>query len=205
MAYIYQIINDINGKKYIGQTNFSIDKRFKEHCRDARKERNKNRPLYIAMNKYGTEHFHISIIEETDNSEERETYWIEYYGTFKNGYNYTLGGNGKRYLDYDLIVATYNKVKNCNEVARLLNISADSVSNVLHSLDVEIEQGGHVVREIMSKPVAKIDKYTNEIIEVFPSIKCAERSLGIKYTSHIDKVCQGKRKTCNGYKWEYLS
>ena len=29
---------------------------------------------------------------------EREKYWIEYYGSFKNGYNATLGGDGKAYI-----------------------------------------------------------------------------------------------------------
>jgi len=29
------------------------------------------------MNKYGIEHFHISLIEETDNPSERERFWIE--------------------------------------------------------------------------------------------------------------------------------
>ena len=51
-------------------------------------------------------------IEETDNPEEREKYWIEYYGSFKNGYNATVGGDGKPYIDYDLVVATYRELKN---------------------------------------------------------------------------------------------
>ena len=34
MAYIYKITNDVNGKIYIGKTYNSIEKRFKEHCRE---------------------------------------------------------------------------------------------------------------------------------------------------------------------------
>ena len=101
MAYIYQIQNDINGKIYIGKTEFSIEKRWKEHCRDYKKESEEKRPLYLAMNKYGIEHFHISLLEETDNPEERECYWIEKLGSFKYGYNATIGGDGRKYLDYD--------------------------------------------------------------------------------------------------------
>ena len=33
MAYIYQIINDINDKIYIGKTERSIEGRWNEHCR----------------------------------------------------------------------------------------------------------------------------------------------------------------------------
>lgn len=61
------------------------------------------------MRKYGIEHFRISLIEETYQPEERERYWIEYFGSFKNGYNATQGGDGKSYLDYNLIIATYQK------------------------------------------------------------------------------------------------
>ena len=59
MAYIYRIINDINSKVYVGKTENPIEKRFKEHCVDAFRDRNEKRPLYAAMRKYGIEHFHI--------------------------------------------------------------------------------------------------------------------------------------------------
>ena len=83
MAYIYKITNNINGKIYIGKTEFSVEKRFREHCLDYKKERFEKRPLYSAMNKYGIENFSVETIEETDNPEEREKYWIEYFGSFK--------------------------------------------------------------------------------------------------------------------------
>ena len=59
------------------------------------------------MNKYGVEHFHFSVIEETDDACEREMYWIEKLRTYVgysdcNGYNATLGGEGKCYLNLDL-------------------------------------------------------------------------------------------------------
>ena len=133
MAYIYQIQNDINGKLYVGKTEFSIEKRFKEHCNDAFKEISEKRPLYSAMKKYGIEHFHISLIEETDNPEEREKYWIEYLETFKSGYNATMGG----YIDYDLVVKTYNEVQNQAETARILNISVNSVQSILKYYNIK--------------------------------------------------------------------
>lgn len=59
MAYVYKIINDLNNKIYIGQTSFSVEERFKQHLRDAKKDKVKNRPLYSAIRKYGPIHFHI--------------------------------------------------------------------------------------------------------------------------------------------------
>lgn len=47
MSYIYKIINDINDKIYVGKTEFSIEKRFKEHCADAFRERNEKRPYIL--------------------------------------------------------------------------------------------------------------------------------------------------------------
>ena len=46
------------------------------------------------MRKYGIENFTFSVIEECSQEQlnEREIYWIEYYDTYKNGYNSTLGG-----------------------------------------------------------------------------------------------------------------
>lgn len=31
MAFIYVITNDVNGKQYVGKTNFSLERRFREH------------------------------------------------------------------------------------------------------------------------------------------------------------------------------
>ena len=62
MGYIYKITNDINNKIYIGLTSRNLDIRFKEHLKDSKTDL--NRPLYRAMNKYGAEHFTISLIEE---------------------------------------------------------------------------------------------------------------------------------------------
>ena len=59
MGYVYCITNLINGKQYVGKTTSTIEERFKEHCRDSRKERCSKRPLYDAMNKYGVENFKI--------------------------------------------------------------------------------------------------------------------------------------------------
>lgn len=72
MAFIYVITNDINSKRYVGKTNNSIEKRFKEHIKNSKRERCEKRPLYNAMNKYGIEHFHIEELEECSAEESAE-------------------------------------------------------------------------------------------------------------------------------------
>ena len=210
MAYIYQIINDINDKIYVGKTEFSIEKRFKEHCNDAFSERCEKRPLYSAMRKYGIEHFHIELIEETDKPEEREVYWIEQKRSFKNGYNATMGGDGKKYIDYDLVIATYKELQNITETAIKLNISKDQCSNILHYNNIPVKTGQEISAEKMSKSVSMYD-LQNNFIQAFPSLAAAARWLieneyshcketTIRY--HIAEVCNGKRKTAAGFKWK---
>lgn len=203
MAYIYQITNDINGKVYIGKTEQSIEKRFLEHCHDACKERNINRPLYSAMRKYGLEHFHIEMLEQTDNPNERERYWIEKKRSFKYGYNATIGGDGKAYLDYDLIISTYREVQNQKKTAELLNIDAQTVNKIIHNyIPTEVLNCQQVEILAYGKPVAKIDPKTDEIIQVYSSVLVAERENNIQ--RHIGSVCKGKRKTAGGFKWKYI-
>ena len=211
MAYIYQITNDVNGKIYIGKTIRSIQERFREHCRDYTKRDMENRPLYRAMQKYGIEHFHIELLEETDNPEERERFWIEEKGSFKYGYNATIGGDGKKYIDYDLVIATYQQVQNLKEVARLLNIHEDSVHNILVSNSIPILSSSEVIKNKCSKPVDMFD-LQNEYIQSFPSTIEAARYMkennltGCKLTTikqHIAEVCKGRRKTAAKFIWKY--
>lgn len=54
----------------------------------------------------------------------------------------------------------------------------------------------------LSKVVIQIDKNTNVVINIFPSIREAERQTGFS-NAHIQKCCKGKYKTTGGYKWEY--
>lgn len=101
MAFIYVITNDVNGKPYVGKTNFSLERRFREHIADSKRERCNKRPLYSAMNKYGVEHFHIEQLEEcsADDSAEREEYWITKLSTYGHtGYNATRGGDSKNIM-----------------------------------------------------------------------------------------------------------
>lgn len=211
MAYIYQITNDINNKVYIGKTEFSIEKRFKEHCHDAFRERMEKRPLYSAMRKYGIEHFHITLLEETDNPEEREVYWIKEKHSYENGYNATMGGDGKKYIDYDLVVSTYQELRTIKDTAEKLNICCDSVSDILHTRNIPVLTSATIMQEKYGKKVEMYD-LQNNFIQSFPSIGAAatfmiENNLtGCKFSGirqHILEVCTGRRKTAAKYKWKF--
>ena len=199
MAYVYKITNRINNKIYIGKTYLSPDQRFKQHCKDSKRSEKKNRPLYSAMNKYGVENFVVETIEETDSPEEREKYWIEYFGSFKNGYNATVSGDGRPYLDYDLIYNTYIKVNSISKTAELCHCCKDSVIKILKNRGLTTQD----FIKNSSKTVAMLDKNTEEILKIFPSAREASKFLN-KPPQHIRHVCLGQRKSAYGYKWIYL-
>ena len=212
MAYIYQITNDINNKIYIGKTEQSIEKRWKEHCADYNKERNENRPLYAAMKKYGIEHFHIQCLEETDMPNEREVYWIEQKQSFKYGYNATLGGDGKRYLDYDLIYSAYQALGTIKETATKLNISPDTVSKVVKQKGL-VKSAQEINKDRLSKAVKMYNAATNEYIQSFSSLtEAAQFVKDCGHTdakdlkgvaAHIRKCANGERKTAYHYIWKW--
>ena len=206
MAFIYKITNDVNGKVYIGKTLHSVEKRWKEHIQDSKRERTEKRPLYRAMNKYGIEHFHVEAIEEcpVEVSEEREAFWIKEYNSFgKDGYNATTGGDGKPYVHRELILLLWLGNMKSKAIHNLTGYADITIRKVLKSYgitDKELQYTG-VVNE---KPVAMYS-LNGEHIKDFKSISEACRNVNVnpRY-NHIGNVCEGKRKTAYGYKWKYI-
>jgi group I intron endonuclease len=211
MAYIYLITNTVNGKVYVGKTEESIQKRFQEHCADSKKERCKNRPLYRAMNKYGCENFTVSLLEETDQPEVREEFWIEQKQSYHNGYNATHGGDGKKYLDYDLIYNTYCNVQNATKAAEILGVSVDTVLAVAHQRG-EVKSMQEVAKETFGKQL-KMYSLTGELEQTFQTVREAARYLQQnkltptpKVTGivvHLTACANGKRKTAYKKIWRW--
>ncbi len=93
---VYSITNTINNKKYIGKSD-NIYVRWDEHRKELNKGVHHNKHLQRAWNKYGENNFIFEIIEKCKNDElayQREQYWVNYYDSFKNGYNMNEGGTG---------------------------------------------------------------------------------------------------------------
>lgn len=106
---IYLIENQINRKKYVGQTIGTIKNRWIHHVSDSKntiRPKKYNYPLYRAFRKYGLENFTIKEIDKAKTFEEldeKEIYWIKSYKCFsKFGYNLTEGGHGTRGRIYSL-------------------------------------------------------------------------------------------------------
>ncbi|MBQ4122290.1 GIY-YIG nuclease family protein [bacterium] len=215
MSYIYKITNKINGKIYIGKTNRTVEERWESHKRDSVKETLEKRPLYSAMRKYGIKNFLVETIEECslEDSSNREKYWIEFYGSFKYGYNATIGGDGKPYIDREKVINIYNQLRSAKDTAKELNICSDSVLRILRENNIVPLTSYEVQKEKFGKPVNMFDLKEN-FIKNFSSLWEAANYMvdnnltGCKVSTikqHISEVCRGKRKTAAGYKWKFIS
>jgi len=89
--FIYKATNNFNGKIYIGQTK-RFNRRITEHISDA--ENGYNDKFHSSLRKYGFDNFTFEIIEECEDyiANDRESFWITLYDSFKNGLNSTSGG-----------------------------------------------------------------------------------------------------------------
>jgi hypothetical protein len=152
------------------------------------------------MRKYGIENFHIELIEETDKPEEREIYWIEQKRSFKNGYNATMGGDGKKYLDYDLIIATYKEVQNIPLTSKILNCSEDSISQILHDNNIYILSQQQTNKLSNGKIVKQYTK-DGEFVAIYSTIHEAGQAIN-KPHNHISECINGKRKSAYGFIWK---
>ncbi len=93
---IYAIINQVNGKKYIGQSRQGLARRKGEHVyRFNLGER--DHKLYLAMRKYGLANFKFEVlchVLKPGYLDELEVFFIDRFNSFHRGYNMTRGGDG---------------------------------------------------------------------------------------------------------------
>ena len=203
MAYIYAITNRLNNKIYVGATTRHPNRRFVEHCRDAR--RFPTRSLYIDINQYGPKCFDVDILEQCsdDVMNEREMYWIERLGSFRDGYNETLGGAGKAHADKNIIITLWQQGKTNIEIPEITSYDKYTIQSALNECNItkaERQRRGNIAK---LRSVVQLDAITNHVICTYDSIQDAYTALGKPHSGHIAAVCAGERSTAYGYKWAY--
>jgi len=91
VTIIYKIVNDINGRVYVGKTSRSLESRIHSHLR---------RKSYLprSLRKHGLNHFSWGIIDSAESeslANWKEEYWIRTLNSkYPNGDNLTDGGEG---------------------------------------------------------------------------------------------------------------
>jgi group I intron endonuclease len=98
---VYLVTNRVNGKRYVGQSEISLEDRWEKHVavsRSVRSNAYKRMPIVRAIAKHGAENFNKKVIEECDTYEAMdaaEIRWIAELDTTdpKVGYNVSKGGD----------------------------------------------------------------------------------------------------------------
>ena len=211
IGYIYKIFNDINDNVYIGQTVQTINARFWQHKNDAKK--GSMTSLHLAIMKYGEGHFFIEKIEECEISEldNREKYWIEYYNSYKDGYNMTPGGSGvyssstpkRAKIDDNLIFSLWDEGKSISEIVEETGYSKSAVKNHIkkysnYSIEESNKRGSHKQAITRQKPIVQVDIQGN-IISYYTSAREADEKTNISYQDISYAANNGTM--AGGYYW----
>lgn len=210
MAYIYKITNIKNNKVYIGQTTYSLEERFRLHLQEAFTQKS-NRPLYKAMRKYGADNFIIECIEEVSLADinSKEIYYIDFYKSYAPlgfGYNATLGGEGTRTLDYELIYSLWDKGLSIAEICKSVEANRYGIRHVLQSYasysEQEARRRGNVYQHSLRKK--KVYQYAEDgtFITEFDNVDEAATFMGCSIKS-LQAALTSQCESSSGYQWSY--
>jgi group I intron endonuclease len=171
MFYLYKIINNINGKFYIGKTNNTI-KRWKQHEFSSRN--NPKLLIHKAIKKYGIDNFNFIILNEFNNDKEVcEEEIIQIKLSDKNMiYNIALGGNGGNTMSidkiksqysisedrYDEFLSLFNEKKTQLEISKIMNVGKNSVIGCAKRLGLSFKERRNIVKDVAKKGSQKQKK-----------------------------------------------
>ena len=154
------------------------------------------------MRKYGIENFSFELIEECtqDELDDKEQYWIKYYDSFKNGYNNTIGGNGRKFFDITDMIQLWDAGADTKQICNELGCSVETAERYLSGAIDNYYLHAH--RRSNGIPVNQYS-LDGEYIRTFLTIEDAKKSIGLTGHAIIDRVCQGTKKSAGGYQWRY--
>lgn len=200
MAFIYKITNDINDKVYIGMTTRSIECRWKEHLRHS------SQLIDAAIQRLGKEHFKIEVIEECseEDVDDREIYWIEFYNSYAEGYNVTLGGRDNKMImtnKVDLVLQLWNDGLTVNRIVETTKLNVETVRGYLNKNGIDHNQirqrANMYISKAKSKPIEQYD-LNNNLIKTWDSQAQIRREKGYA-KSTLERAIKYKRILDNSY------
>lgn len=200
MGFIYKITNLLNNKVYIGKTQLTLELRWQDHKKNFKKLQD-DMAIHKAMFKYGEDNFSTEIIEECSDEiiNDREKHWIEFYNSYQNGYNSTLGGEGALKWKPKQFYELWERGETLNEIAQHFKIDRHTVAKGLKIMGVtELE----IKTRSLGKPVLQYS-LDGKYIKRYDSLSSAAREFGSNNVSNIKSCCQGRIKSAYNFLWKY--
>ena len=207
MGYIYKITCKDTNKIYVGKSESSVETRWKEHCRAAflPSHGDYNFPFHRAIRKYGIDNFIVETIDKTDDSEEikeKEKYWINFYNSYYQGYNATLGGDGQSKYNYDDIVNYYLTHNNSMvETCKYFQIYDQVVYAALKSKEIDY-------KNLLKRNTPKRNKnekiFCVELNKTFNSMTEIDNYFNKVVHPNIRRCLNGITKKAYGYTWKVV-
>lgn len=187
---IYQIINKLNGKKYIGIHSGEESDMMKKYF-------GSGKLLIQAYEKYGKENFSYKILyycKSRDDvlNKEKEILTEDIVKDRENYYNITRGGGAP---------PSWLGKKHSKETIEKCRISKIGDKNPMYGKETW-QKGKYGELNGRSKQVVQMDLDGNEI-RVWGSMYMVERELGFS-ASHISKCCRGLLHKHKDFKWKYF-
>ena len=221
MYYVYQHINKINGKRYIGITKQNPESRWGTDGTNY-----KSSPyFYSAIQKYGWYNFDHEILFSDLTKEEaciKEIELIAYFQTQdkQHGYNIMEGGSAPTIPEEIRIVMSEKKRGNQNGLGHVCSeekkqkISEAQKGRKLteeHKAKLSMaKKGSHHIppsaetRKKISDAHVKKQVYCEENNTVYESIQSCAKELNLEPTA-VCACCKGKHKSTHGYHLRYYN
>jgi group I intron endonuclease len=225
-GHIYLITNIVNGKVYVGQTVLSQKEKINEYRSSASRKR-KDRPIILAMNKYGFDSFIFEFIDsaysQSELDEKERLYIASHDSTRKKiGYNVETGGiRGK---------TTSNEVRGkLSQIMKEKYASGQMTPPMLgKTLSLEARQKisdaqkrrpPQIITELTRQKQSAVRKgwcsnpkcyrpvLCVETGERFMTIREAAKAIGLSFraAANIGSAAKGRIKTAYGHTWKYLT
>ena len=202
--FIYRIYNVETQESYIGQTTKTVEYRFQEHVREAKRALRGEKRAFPYFHRillyYGIDKFRVETLEEVADelADTREMFWINYYDSYYKGYNSTKGGQNRSLSE--LAIETNQKWakadnkdimkdERCNGGMNIQDVIAAGLYNPIGNLNA-------------GKTVGQYN-LNGELINTYPAASVASQETGIS-AAGIRNTCNGIQKKSGGYIWKWI-
>jgi group I intron endonuclease len=206
---VYKVINNVNGKFYIGITSRCVQLRWKEHIRHAKRKTN-NGSFYKAIRKYGYEMFTVEVLSFCKKAEDAKQIEIKLISDLKPHYNSTLGGDGT--LGHKLTANSRKKISIAN-TGNKYNLGrkwSDEQRLAMSKKKIGCKAPPVTEKMILNRVknfLTASYKRRRKVICVndnqkFNSIKDAAKNYNLDKTT-VSAICNGRRKAAYGLQFNF--